>query len=578
VLLLAAPVFAAPVPCTDPAWLASAAKFYDFLTGMTCDDLGSVQASGVTLRVVEDDQHKLSDSDAADFKALTLSSAQAALSKYKALSPWLTYQNVTFVLSPSVFGYSLAAADLGLGTECLVTVLTEAQSLKDPVLRQTALPAAIAHELVHCVQHWNMPQQLVVKKDFRAWWSEGAADLLSHTVFENKAGVMELAGTFEAQSTTPLTRLDYPGYVFFAWYAQKKGDPGAVFTLMTKMPTSGDEQTQRATLLANVGQENLQVFARAYVDGTIATPQGWTLPKPMLPQTTFSGDDTRTQTGATFGVTRGQLVFQDGEYTLTASSTGTPDVKYKSGGGAWGSPPATAGGCPDPVVYAGFSTGTADPKLTFTAKKLEQPMTMDCQAPPVVGCQALGEKDPCLAGNWVLDATAAEQLVNAALGGDPNPKAVINGDSVVQLTTADGGAHLAYSDFDLVVGEDDPASLYETTLHGAIDGDWSTSGGVFRVCPSSDTVVLDTSVQLFLGTDNPKAEASFTGAEVRDLDYTCSGDTLTLKGKGQASTTANGAPLIWVYKRAAGKGCSAVPAGGLLFAAAGLLLRRRRRT
>jgi hypothetical protein len=579
--------------CTDSSWISHATIFDGDLAGFKCADAGLTAVSGVQLHVMQDSEHP--EPDAAAISSLVVSSAKAALDKYRSVGSAIAFHDVNVVLSPYQGEDGVqAGATSDLQNECLVVVFTGGPSVKDLTTRAKELPNNIAHELFHCVQYWNDAQQ--VKADGFKWWAEGSAEAMSQLVFDNQEHYKTRTEDFEA-SPLPLTKQVYPPYVFFAWLLQDRG-PAAIFPFMAAMPTGSGEEVQQAALLSQVPPEQLNRFAEAFVDGRIQTPQGWMLPAPpsayRVQTFKVGGPDTLSWPVPTptdgglggpeslpFSVQWGEARFEGGVYALTAQDDLTPLSHFSQVPGVWGDKPTRVGapcGNPSPLRFAAFNNQSSPVHFVLQAKR---------DASVVSG--PLPDHDACLAGSWVLDATAVENRVNAAVG-DPNPPAVVNGD--VSLAMPSDGKALVYkfSDYDMGVGFDSPAAtLIDLAITGQVNGSWSSSNAshTLRMCPDSSTVVAKTTVQVFTPQGTVESVTSLTSSDLIDTSYTCTPTQLTLTVPGQAA----GSGGTTVYKRpgtpdspatgttaGAGaqksKGCTSAPGGLGLLAVLGL--RRRR--
>jgi hypothetical protein len=564
---------APPQDCGSTQW-TSALKALDPSVGGACVTEATDQTLGVNLRLVQfpNGGSTVGADEVASWKPLLFESAKTALAKYRGLVPSLSVHDISFVLRPMTYqGNVLAATGKGPQAECLVVISTLAVT---PEKRGDSTPPTVAHELAHCLQQWNVPQQAGLPKEVRDWWVEGSAEYLGNVVFENAEHLA--ADAEELRSGGALTDQVYGTTVLFAWFAQQKNTPAAIFGFWGAMPTSGGSAAQQAALVATVTADGLQKFAQAWVDGTIQMPSGHALPAPLLDPITLTASDTRTVSGVPFSVIRGVLSFPEpGDFTLATTFTGAPGVKFHTGTG-WGEAPTTGSDCTPKVTFAGISTSAAAPKLTIVATKVSERSSACPPPPPPPTCTDFSKRDPCLAGEWVFDDAASAAQINTALP-DANPKADVVGDIALKLVS-DGKATQTFTEFSSSVGSDvDVASFAEVKAAGTVEATWSTSAdGTFRLCPTSDNVTLTTTVQLFLGEFNPVSTVTVDGAHLGDVAYTCSATTLTLRPP--KVTIQGGAPLIWIFHKKGGGGCSAAPGPAELMTAflGAMLLRRRR--
>ena len=528
--------------CTDSTWVANAAVFDPDLANFSCGEVSRTTVDGVQLHIVQDTRKM--EPAAADLSGLIVSAAKAALDQYKALNPALAYHDINLVLSPYVGQDGVqAGATSDLHNECLMVVFTGSPDVMDPTKRAAELPNTIAHELFHCVQYWTVPAQM--KADKRNWWIEGSAEAMAQTVFDAQERYNTLNDQFQI-SPKPLTQLVYPSYVFFAWLLQTRGAAG-LFAFMSGMPQVNGEAAQRQALLSQVTPDQLNRFAEAWVDGTIQTPQGWTLLAP--------GDQGHTQTftgsatlgwpvgppdsgGGPFTVQWGVARFKNGRYALTVTDELAPAARFAQVPGLWAKPPEQVGapcGVPATLRFAGFNSKDGAVRLTMKAQV------------DVSDTGPLPEHDSCLNGSWVLDATGVENAVNAAVPG-ANPKPAVNGG--ISLTLPGGGQDMVYSfnDYDLYLGLDSPAAeTIELGITGSARGSWSTRSAThkLRLCPDSNDVVATTTVQVFSTAGTVTDVQKLAGTDLVDSTYTCTATTLTLSTSSPSQATPNST----VYKR-----------------------------
>ena len=258
----------------------------------------------------------------------------------------------------------------------------------------------IAHEMFHCYQVWNFPEQADDKWSVQDWWGEGTATYFSNVVWPEINAEWSWIGAFAYHSAdTPMVYMDYDNSVFFQFLAKAIGDNG-VLKLIASMPFGGNEQAQATALAAFPGMQQLfHDFGRAYMDGTIVDSSGQSLPTtpPYFPpghRIDVTMTQIRTFDVEPFVLGRYAIRFPHGrQYTISQQLTGSAEgylaARTDMAVGAWGDLPPTVGaGCGAVIYYVVLTNASA--KGTFAT---EVTMTPDKE----LGC------DPCLVGTWDIN-------------------------------------------------------------------------------------------------------------------------------------------------------------------------------
>ena len=215
----------------------------------------------------------------------------------------------------------------------------------------------IAHEMFHCYQVWNFPEQADDAWSVQDWWGEGTANYFSNVVWPEVNVEWGWMDDFAYHSAdTSVVYMSYDNFAFFQFLGKSIGDNG-VLKLIASMPFGGDESGQASALAAFPGMQDLfHQFGRAYMDGAIIDSGGKKLPTtpPFIPPgRTIEVAETqiRTLEATPFVISRYAITFPIGHlYTiaqvLTGSAEGYLSARVDTAAGAWGDlPEKVAAGC-----------------------------------------------------------------------------------------------------------------------------------------------------------------------------------------------------------------------------------------
>lgn len=506
------------------------AKLYPALAESDCKLVNTTQFNTVVIQTYQDT--KMPEASAKIFRSAIAEASAKAMGSFSNLKPGIEYHAVQFVISPKaeLGGVAGVAKVQGVSESdiCIITLNGDINILKVegggkasdfPALFGESYKNTIAHEIVHCFQNWNFPRQM--KSGSGHWWDEGTAMYLAGTLYPYATpGQAKMVKEFDKLSaTTPLTKLDYHTYVFFAWLGQKRGAK-AIFDFIAAMPKAGGEMEQRKALLAYISAEELQQFAYDYVDGKIKGPKMDVIGKPDLGQMqSISGNAQKKFAGKPFTIMRGQFTIKDGDYDVKTSSNAKPATGYSHNAFVWGDmDDHVEASCSSPPVYqyAAFVTGNKDVTDTMTTKLLKS--NKECKA-----CTDMGQKDKCLIGRWIMDDESLASFLQIALDKDASP--AVSGDAIFEFLD-NGQMKITFQQLKIVATN---AESKSTVIGNGIQtGTWSSNPGVLRSCPVTNTVMLDTTVQI-LKPIKFSTHLKIPGqAETTDFNFQCKGNTMTL--------------------------------------------------
>lgn len=198
-----------------------------------------------------------------------------------------TFRNVNVIFSGLIY------SDAGVNAGAYTNVPTETEPcplvLYAPIfqLPEAYFKQTIAHELFHCFQHWNFPQQTdVIGTEAENWWVEGTAEYFSNVVYPDTNYEYRFINDFDTRSSREsILQMEYENFLFFQFLAHTIQHRG-IFDLIRTLPTSGGEAEQ-LTALSRYPQMNVyfQSFALSYIDRNIrdTTASGALIPvNPVL--------------------------------------------------------------------------------------------------------------------------------------------------------------------------------------------------------------------------------------------------------------------------------------------------------
>ena len=135
---------------------------------------------------------------------------------------------------------------------------------------------AIAHEIFHCFQAWNLRDQMLnATYDSSGWWVESSAEYFSNLVYPTTDFEYRFLNNFITLSNAhQMTEMKYENFLFFQ-YLGNLHHPEGVIAFLRGMPTSPGIDAQLAALSRTPGIDSIyQGFARDFIDNRIADSSG----------------------------------------------------------------------------------------------------------------------------------------------------------------------------------------------------------------------------------------------------------------------------------------------------------------
>lgn len=355
--------------------------------------------------------------------------------------------------------------------------------LNIPVVVKSSLEnfrSLIAHEAFHCVQGFSFPQSNNVGDGAEVWWVEGTAVLFAALVQTEAALLDQGFLTFsKGIGEKPITQRAYDTGVFFAYLLQQGPEVlGKFFKGLAKAP---GEAAQIQAAQAALGEEVLDGFARAFFDGTISLPSGYTFPGAPEPEPQIITDAVEIPSGKVpFTVDMRVLSFVGADFAVAdAARYEVRDMDAKD----WGDMPneVKLENCKEPRDLAAVRFVGSLPKDTL-GFPIVASVIKKCDL-----CQALPDLEKCLVGTWKLRPEEMLSWLQKKTVGNDEVRYTDAGGTVLLTLGADGTAQWVIEG--LKIG----AVIEPTVLEGLkitidVEGDgiapgqWSTGAGQMNFC------------------------------------------------------------------------------------------------
>ena len=385
----------------------------------------------------------------------------------------------------------------------------------------------IAHEIFHCFQAWNLPDQLLGPGNDSKWWAEGSAEYFSNLVYPEVNFEHRSAADFSRLSTfRPLTNMSYGNFAFFQFMGNRIHPEGVIAMLRT-MPTIPGLDAQIAALAAVPDMEaTFEEFVRSVLDNTLYDSDGETINIPINYTNEFLFTDIASIdfSGQPFVVARYRITFAgEREFTIFSVSVGAGRSGARVGGaaGGWALIPVNVGGCGE-LEYILY--------VITTTPGVERAETIATTSVTEAPC------DECLIGRWEAtnDSIISYMQAVVSAGGDNVPTVESVTGTMFMEFDANGFGFGGYEN--LTVHETGVGGNEGTEVFYTFDG---FSGGAYRADGSvltgmSETTDIVVTVQIFangvsMGSSTvPFRQEDFPVGSAIPTGYTCDGDTLTV--------------------------------------------------
>ncbi len=515
------------------------------MPGFDCEELDrrSFTANGQAfeVRVLKDKKTDLQQVQ--QYAGEILNAAEQSYAVYGGLDASLKFRNVSIVIMDPNLPWPTKALGIAVKSaqgECAVRMFSVATDNFPyggaPLFQQT-----VAHELFHCVQYATYPKETDLESS--VWWLEATAELASHLVYPLPQRMQAIAWGFEKLTKTrPLTQLTYEAVVFMDWLYGR--DPSKLFELMAAMPDEDDgEEAQQRAFLGFIGEEDLQQFARDWVDGKIPMPSGGMLAAPKPPPTSLQVEDDTEMTlnGPVLAMQLDAVSIRKGEYMPLEFDGGAISVyQRKRDEQAWDRLPEQIGpdDCKgsDERLLVRMPTEESNAKLRVQFKK-----TKPCEE-----CVNSDVRDKCLVGKWQMDAATLLTFLRNKDDSDSEFQWVDG--TLVLVYEANGDTHLVAEGLEISGSQKAdpyPESSVKVEMNGVDAGTWSAESGQITYCPKESSIDYKTTIEVPGVT---RSERTIEGVmQTSIFSYQCSGETLDMTYAGPLELGAD-APR-WHFTR-----------------------------
>jgi hypothetical protein len=439
--------------------------------------------------------------------------------------------------------------------ECLIVVYPFAlqvysgTGLGIPGFKQT-----VAHEMFHCFQGWNYPEQFD-EWAMQRWWGEGSAEYFSNLVYPTTNKEWTRRNSFaENSADVPVFAMAYENTFFFQFLEDKIGPQGLI-SLFHLLPTAQPLTAHMAVLSGYPGMSDYwHEFGRAVIDDAVPDTGGGTIPFPdyWTSKVGVAKTDTYDLPTQDFVLTRYDVALGGGlGYHVQVGQT---DVEVLSGARPLATPGWTPvaidrdAGCARYTVLV-TSAGSQTAKRTFQLDaKVDQP-------------NEGGVCDTCVLGRWRMtheSYIAAFQAVTAGAEGLPVSQILTVGDMELEMRS-DGTMVGEAMPFSVMTMGGIPSATGDpiyteitVTFDGITEMTYLAMEGemVMTVVMAGTEVksVVNLGGQEFenpAGLDTPMLGSGAPGSQ-QHFTYTCSPTELQLVGTDFAYLTG-GTP--WVFKK-----------------------------
>jgi hypothetical protein len=393
---------------------------------------------------------------------------------------------------------------------------------------------AIAHEIFHCFQAWNLRDQLNGPGEDNAWWVEGTAEYFSNLVYPAVNAEHEFWDDFnELSKIKPLTNLSYEDFVFFQFWGNRIGADGVIATLRT-MPTRPGREAQLAALAAVSGmEETFEEFVRSILDKTLIDSDGSNMGFDFDFNEEFSFTDNQYKDFSSnpFIFSRFLVNFDSVAVETLSDGVGRSAWRASESVGGWGPFPATAAsGCEVLSYILYVITTTPDVVRTETAMVTDAPC------------------DDCLIGRWEATNDSMLSYMQSVISvGDDAPTVESTSGVAFMEFDANGTGAGGYEDFNVNatgVGGNE-ANEVLVNFEGFSSGPFTADGdALIGLSETTDMLVTVQGVAngVSFSSTVPFGPDDFPVNSTISTAYSCDGDSLTTWPPAEGVE-----PIEWIH-------------------------------
>ena len=531
-LALVTPAHASFGDCNSPAYLARFDSRLGRDTGFLCVESELVPiATGAGTANVRIIQHLVSDWALAPGAMRSFKNGVAAVAGAAPALGSFRMQDVTILLVDGFgpgggserFGDIAAWTRYSADGECLITVW-----LLGPGARAEYGAAVVAHEIFHCIQNATLRAEQVTS-GAAAWWQEGSADWFVTLAMPPPAFMADRVRSFDGRSaTTPLNRMTYDGYVFFAWLGGARG-PAGVITFLNRMASSAGEGAQRSAMAAALPTDQWQRFGQDYWDRNIRDGQRTSIGSTPVQGDAWDWSDTATRRidMTPFVIRRGTLTFHCGRWTVRPAPARFHAAK-PTDGGEWAPVPneidaMNIGAAGKSFQFIGVNTSGSDLSLAMAAT-----LSARCG-----DCAGVRELDRCLVGEWQMSVSGAAAWARANLTGVAIPVMDASGNHV--SLRPDGVFVMGQTQTRSEVRALTDPVVARGGLNARGSGRWSAARAKINMC--MDDIASSGTVNVQGPGYNVTVPMGPIAATTTSTSYTCNATTMTMTQPMPRGTT-----------------------------------------
>lgn len=277
-----------PADCTDPRFARAAYQKPDFDCETSAES--RFEAGGETYIIRALKNRGTDTPEIADQTPIYMEAAEAAMRAWPGMG--LRAGHVTLVLylghdavieggvgreTNAPVPQPMARATVHSDTECLILLPLTGFTREQTLAVEAELRTMIAHETLHCVQHWLWPRQGYFQLVMGSWWAEGMADALATAVYPLDRMTRAFIADFDRLwSETPLTDLAYETSPFFMWLwrEERRRFDALLVCLSAGQPGLDPASVQGDCVRQTLGPNILGRFVQAYLDRRIVSLTG----------------------------------------------------------------------------------------------------------------------------------------------------------------------------------------------------------------------------------------------------------------------------------------------------------------
>jgi hypothetical protein len=466
------------------------------------------------------------------YYAATLAAVQDSIDKFKSFGEMIPIYFVFYPLDdPSGHGAlaSTFASDFTPGLDaCPVIIYPDAMgaALGDEE-GVNKFKQAIAHEIFHCFQAWNLSDPFYGPGTDSDWWVEGTAQYFSNLVYPAANMEQEWTNNFSRRSTVkPLTSMSYQNFAFFQFLGNRIG-PERVLEMIETMPTTPGLDLQIAALAAVPGMEaTFEEFARSVLDGTLEDSDGKKITFPEYFTAEFPFTDLISRAFPShlpFVLSRYRVTFAgQRQFSVSSISTGvgSSGVRVIETPGSWAPIPASIGGC-DELAYVLYVI-TTNPGVV---ERIETITTTEVNETPC---------DECLIGKWEATNDSVQTYMQSVISA--------GGEDVPTVKSVTGTMFLEFGANGLGYGGYRNLKVHETgvgavagsetivTFEGFSSGPYTADGSALIGLSGTTDVIVTVEILVngvsFGSSNIPLRPEDFPVSSTLPTRYTCGVDVL----------------------------------------------------